>query len=74
MLVVLLRGLSREEVVVPAFPDISLPLGGVVLCVREAEGVSSLFRASTAFFTMSSLLSLLSLLSLPFSRSDGEGK
>ena len=59
---------------------VSSALVGVVLCLlsvnakAKAEGVSSLLRASTAFFPMSSPLSLLSLLSRPFSRSDGDCK
>jgi hypothetical protein len=77
------RDCTEEEeegaVPVPVFPDTSLAPVGVVLCllsvcVGEAVGTSSLLRASTAFFPISSLLSLLSLLSRPFSRSDGEGK
>lgn len=72
---------EEGERAVPAFPDVPSALVGVVLCLLsvclslcDAEGVSSLLRASRAFFTISSLLSLLSLLSLPVSHSDGEGK
>lgn len=67
---------EEEDGAVPALVGVVLCLLSVCLSLSlcDAEGVSSLLRASKAFFTISSLLSLLSLLSLPISHSDGEGK